>query len=192
MSCNSLKRIGHTKPGLYSLKSENSDQPRLGFCKMDEVQGYPSQGLEDFQGFWSLTTNPGGVFFSVFQNSPDAANIGPGVRLTFNNVESNVGNSMDPSTGIFVAPVSGHYLFEFTALTGNLGTTTRTNVYKNDNFQQQICDGAGPWSNFNHVWQMNLAKNDRVHLYQVEGSLWNAENYFKIIWSGQLLLQTEF
>ena len=160
---------------------------------MDEIQGYPDQGLEDFKGFWSLTSNPGGIFFSVYQNGPDQANIGPGVRLTYNFEESNVGNCLEASSGTFTAPVTGHYVFEFSAITGNLKVYSSTNVYKNGIFDREIYDQSlADLANVNHVWGMYLVKNDQVHLQQDHGSLWNNANRFKITWSGQLLLQTEF
>ena len=190
MSCDTLKKIGHTKPGLYSLKSADSVQPRLGFCKMDEVQGYSRQGIEDFLGFWSLTSNAGGVFFSAYISS-SYTNIGPEVKLTYNVIESNVGNGLQASEGTFTAPVSGHYLFEFSSLTGNLLTKSETYIYKNGNIVRGIRDSMEAFVNYNHVWEMHLAQNDQIYLYQQYGSLWS-NSVHKITWSGQLLEQTEF
>ena len=51
------------------------------------------------------------VFDTVMYASAPPMN--PDVTITFQETETNIGNGMDSSTGIFTAPVSGTYFFSF-------------------------------------------------------------------------------
>jgi len=99
-----------------------------------------------------------------------------GQIITYTDVIANVGQGMDPNSGIFEAPVSGIYSFSFSALSDSTealnGYATRIKVIKNllgdyieskfDIFQSGTRDGFR--ENLSFSWMMSLYKGDKIHL----------------------------
>ena len=95
--------------------------------------------------------------------------------LTFDETTINVGQGLDPETGIFKCPVSGIYAFSFSAVAvaDKERTFTIVEVYKNERRQFNIHEKSsnehkndhGPnVVNLAYVWTMVLQKDDRVQL----------------------------
>jgi len=67
------------------------------------------------------------IAFDAFRNQPFYK---AQSYLTFNGTTVNIGGAFDPSTGLFIAPVSGVYSFSFHGLTYD-GTATHIKIMKN-------------------------------------------------------------
>lgn len=86
----------------------------------------------------------------------------PAGAITYENELDNVGSSMDSKTGIFSAPVSGTYVFDFSGVDLVGGEEVIVDLYKND-------DIIGSFFASNHgalalPSVMNLVKNDKIKL----------------------------
>ena len=116
-----------------------------------------------------------GEFFDKWWESEDHKNyVRPGDDITFDDTVINIGNGMDPKSGVFTAPVSGIYSFSFSAVQrffkGNLHYVKGliqvmkggevefyiSNVYDEMRF---IHD-----ENISHSWTMSLDQNEEVKL----------------------------
>ncbi|XP_005751848.1 restin homolog [Pundamilia nyererei] len=98
----------------------------------------------------------------------DSGSVGPfdkETTLIFSKIITNVGEAYNPTAGVFTAPVSGLYVFSFTAadyLKGYMGLY----LYKNDKpivFSLDLNDHGGYASTSNAVC-LQLEEGDRVHL----------------------------
>jgi len=145
------------------------------------------------------------VIFSVVRKGldedryPNKADLGE--IITYTDVIANVGQGMDPNTGVFEAPVSGIYSFSFSALSDTEKSTlhrfsTSIEVIKNlrgdyldsrfyiyqDNGTQEF------FENLSFSWMMSLAKGDRIHLKMGKygTKLLTTDNY-PLYFNGQLL-----
>ena len=127
-----------------------------------------------------------------------------GQIITYTDVIANVGQGMDPNTGIFEAPVSGIYSFSFSALSDSRealnGYATRIKVIKNlygapgsNYFESKfdIFQDAGTkafMENLSFSWMMSLYKGDKIHLAM---NTWGAKllttDDHPLYFNGQLL-----
>ena len=121
-----------------------------------------------------------------------------GQIITYTDVIANVGQGMDPNTGIFEAPVSGIYSFSFSALSDSTealnGYATRIKVIKNllghwsefDIFQDAGTNAF--MENLSFSWMMSLYKGDKIHLAM---NTWGAKllttDDHPLYFNGQLL-----
>ena len=102
--------------------------------------------------------------------------VNPGNVITFDNIVINIGNGMDPVSGVFTAPVSGVYAFSFSA---NQLVKESTQHYISEFGSVQVLKGGmvefyifeyGDITNssiykpINHSWMMSLVQNEKVHL----------------------------
>jgi hypothetical protein len=163
VSCQSLKKAGILKDSIYTLKGSNDKYPRLSHCAMTTSQNYNDVNMETLIGYVDPRSLPGGVMFAVL-NSGNGIIVN--VDLTFNHVVSNVGNSMNPTTGIFKAPVLGTYQFSFSAVTGSEGGMSYVYVFKNGEEAMAIVEESKVVgrNNFGQNWQMNLKTGDEIKL----------------------------
>ena len=106
----------------------------------------------------------------------------PDVTITFQETETNIGNGMDSSTGIFTAPVSGTYFFTFSGyILPNSGPQQRSillRVVCQNNVDKTI-DLFGKFEKVSnsfyvsYTWTMSLDQKDEIYLKspndQVEG-----------------------
>ena len=121
-----------------------------------------------------------------------------GQIITYTDVIANVGQGMDPNTGIFEAPVSGIYSFSFSALSDSTealnGYATRIKVIKNllGHWSEfDIFQDAGTkafMENLSFSWMMSLYKGDKIHLAM---NTWGAKllttDDHPLYFNGQLL-----
>lgn len=76
------------------------------------------------------------------------------ITLTFNNIFTNIGNSYNPTTGIFTAPVKGVYFFRFTVCGVQSSKSLGGFLYKNN---EKIVS-VGQWRSHNqHRYASNAA-----------------------------------
>jgi len=128
------------------------------------------------------------VIFSGIRKSHISSNS----DITFDETIANVGQGLDPETGIFKCPVSGLYSFSFSALTDKSGTYTHVNVYKNGAFKYYIHEhdiDHKSYVNLSHVWTMVLQKDDTVQLKLSSGKGLYSRSDIPVWFNGQLMLQ---
>ena len=103
----------------------------------------------------------------------------PDVTITFQETETNIGNGMDSSTGIFTAPVSGTYFFSFSGY-----ILPNSGPHQGSILLRVVCQNNADKSIFlfnkfsdsfyvSYTWTMSLDQNDEIYLKspndQVEG-----------------------
>ena len=131
------------------------------------------------------------IFFHVIDNI--GGTVEPGI-IKFTEATINVGNSVDPNTGIFTATISGVFFFTFSSMTSmsvtGTGPTgnTEVEILKNDVRFNIIYDNNGnkKHNNLNSSWMMALQEGDQVKLKVKNGKLF-AISAIHLIWTGQLL-----
>jgi len=126
------------------------------------------------------------IFFHVIDENSN--HIQPGI-IKFNKAPINIGNSVDPNTGIFSAPTSGVFFFTFSSMTSHTVTgTTQVEILKNDERFNIVYDSNGnnKNNNLNSSWMMALQEGDQVKLKIYTGKLYGNVNVH-LIWTGHLL-----
>jgi hypothetical protein len=194
VTCQSMKRSGNTKNGLYPLRNAEDKYPRLALCNMESTDGYEDVAMESSIGYLDLRSLPGGVVFSAMLNNDPPLNLRPGT-LIFTKIVSNIGNSFDLITGIFKVPVSGTYQFTFSSLTGSdSNSLSYVQVMKNGNIEMSIMEGyrysKGYLNSFGQTWQMNLISGDNLSLYLADtGGIIYLVNQGFTTFTGELILE---
>ena len=90
--------------------------------------------------------------------------------LTFGQVDINISDGFDGSSGIFTVPVSGIYKMSFSGQSafGKIDDTI-IHVIKNGSVMFYITDGntaeKGDENNVSYTWIMRLVKGDKLKLY---------------------------
>ncbi|CAG0902818.1 unnamed protein product, partial [Darwinula stevensoni] len=101
-SCSSLRRAGNTGTG-YHLIGKKRGRLDVVLCRMDLEETDPGFQLET-----DAFIQQGGVYFDAYRTTSwdnwDWI-------IPFDGTEVNIGEAMDPSTGIFTAPQDGIYAF---------------------------------------------------------------------------------
>ena len=138
------------------------------------------------------------VIFSAIRKvgSEEYNNVNPGEGVTFTETITNIGNGMDPASGVFTCPVSGIYAFSLSAETNNEGFVTTIDVYKNDNFQFRITDlnlnNQKNHNNIGYSWTFSLEQGERVYLRMNGESSGLIVRPGVLVWfNGQLLLASK-
>eukprot|EP00093_Oithona_nana_P000191 00191.XXX_1985_2332_1 [CDS] Oithona nana genome sequencing. len=108
--------------------------------------------------------------------------------LTFDQVDINIGNALDRSSGIFKVPISGTYKMTFSGLSAfNKIDRTYIRVYKNGSIMFGIYDGneADGGNNVSYIWMMTLVQGDELKLYSY--NYLYATNDRPLTFTGQLI-----
>lgn len=107
-------------------------------------------------------TMPYQVGFSAFKVSPFSTT-STGQYVTYTNVDHNVGNHYNSSTGIFTCPIAGRYLVLHSHLTYSNGSGFA--IAKNSSFVRQSYVGGGNWQQPAMSTVLNCAANDTIRIY---------------------------
>jgi hypothetical protein len=191
VTCQSIKRSGNTKNGIYTLRNAQDKYPRLALCKMESTDGYEDETMETAIGYMDPRSLPGGVLFSAMLKFEPYLNLIATCHLTYNETNTNVGNSLDISTGIFQTQVDGIYQFTFSSVTGTfVPSLAYLMVQKNgiDHLLIMEKNENGYYNKFGQTWVMNLLTGDKVGLYLQGGTLY-IDNARPAIFTGELILE---
>ena len=189
-SCNTLKRNGNTVSGVYPIHDGNS--AKLSYCDM-EVDGYDAD-MEQPLGFWQLTPEPNGVYFSAYLD--EGSNIGSDTEelpITFNHILLNHGKGFDAESGTFTVPLSGYYSFHFDGRQSDYGTSgnaNRVRVYKNSQLMLEMRDSGPVYSDFQHLhfsFEEKLNKGETIYLELYKSDWLFADTSHRISFTGELL-----
>ena len=118
------------------------------------------------------------VEFTAVYSDATGTYISPTSLISFDETETNIGNGMDPSTGIFTVPISGTYSFSLSGLLDPVMIQTSDQnplwrVYQTDeseaelstldffNQNDSMMTGQEP---FNYTWEMSLDQGDEIYL----------------------------
>ena len=112
------------------------------------------------------------IFTAVFEGRNDSLS-GTDDKITFDETETNIGNGMNPSTGIFTAPVSGTYSFSFSGYIGqdvHSDAKALLRVHRSDESDTiDLYDFVGNFDMFytlpvSYTWTMSLDQSDEIYL----------------------------
>ena len=110
--------------------------------------------------------------------------------LTFDQVDINIGDAFDGSSGIFKVPISGTYKMTFSGQSAAIKINyTCIRVYKNGSLMFVIYDGntaeKGDANNVSYVWMMSLVQGDELKLSS-DNYLF-AISYYPLTFTGELI-----
>ena len=122
-----------------------------------------------------------GVYFYVGRNSIYSTT---GTVIPYDVAQLNIGGAMNLASGVFTAPVSGRYQFNFVALVN----ADRTDVI----FRLNGGTIAGGWGQSQYdtlaiTATLDLKKNDRIDTYLVRGSIYDDKYFYYTQFTGILL-----
>ena len=119
---------------IYLTGSPHEEQYHRG--DVGSVLVYNEQIYLERTGYLDVSSNfiaRNPVFFVATNNrlTFDAGTVGTAENIfyVFNVVNLNVGGGYDPQTGIFTAPITGYYKFDYNAATDNSGTVWYTTSF---------------------------------------------------------------
>jgi len=158
---------GSESAGVWLTGSSNVDTAFIGQFNTDTTSPvgiYHNGGWRLLVDSSGRVTKPSQPSFQAVKTTHTTAS----AYLIFNSVYHNTGNAYNSSNGRFTAPVPGRYLFTFTTLLYNMGSSS--NVYLLINGVQQAFMGtygqfSGSYAGQGATQVVNLNANDYVEWY---------------------------
>ena len=137
-------------------------------------------GYETPIGYVDIKSSPGVYFFVSRDSFYNIVN----TPIKYQEAQLNIGNGMDLASGVFTAPVSGRYQFNFVALVN----ADRTDVI----FRLNGGTIVGGWGQSQYdtlaiTATLDLKKNDRIDTYLVRGSIYDDKYFYYTQFTGILL-----
>ena len=128
------------------------------------------------------------VIFSAIQKSQ----IFGAEDITYTETIANIGNGMNPNTGVFTTPVSGIYSFSFSARTieSYVGIYVKKNGENHFFINEHDYNGEMNYANIGYSWTMSLVQNDKIQLSIANGGLF-AYNPEFTWFNGNLLIMDD-
>ena len=207
VSCTTLKRAGHFKSGIYTLRSPTDVQARLSFCNMETE----NEDLETLVGYVQVTKTQ--QLFKAFKRFSSTASI---TTLILDEVETNYQDVYDKSNGKFVAPFAGNFSFRLIKegysfdpeTVDDLANRTLTVMSGDEsviNFDELKVQYSRYYSSYNsrnnyyydlndldETWEMALEKSEEVSLKMLQTvTLGRHDKKDKLTWIGSLVAKTE-
>ena len=105
------------------------------------------------------------AFYAQRSSTIEASDITANLVIVFDVVKTNAGNGYHPSTGVFIVPESGMYVFSWSFMTGNnLHDSTQLMVNSNEEGIIHIHPGTGGWITGTGVAVLHVNKGDDVYV----------------------------
>ncbi|CAG0898617.1 unnamed protein product [Darwinula stevensoni] len=173
-SCSSLRRAGNTRTG-YHLISRKKGRLDVVLCQMDLDETDPK-----FQVETSALIQDGAVIFDAFRRSDY---ITENAVIRYESTEVNVGDAMDPNTGIFTAPIAGIYSFSFHYYTDDFGLVhIRQNELVKAAMYTFYTSDLGEYDVPGQSVVLQLAEGDTVDVYLFFGkAMSNTDRYVHFV-----------
>ncbi|XP_046633665.1 uncharacterized protein LOC124313039 [Daphnia pulicaria] len=156
-SCTDLWRIGHTLNGLYLIQGDKHVE--LVHCDFTLGQNLAQKRI----GYVDVKSEPV-QFYVQSSTSVSASEPTVGSPILFDTETLNEGDAMNILTGIFTAPKSGTYLFDFSGVNDPESGAFSVIFYLNDNKKgSTLADGSFQSTlTLPSIW--HLSKDDQVKL----------------------------
>ena len=162
ITCNTLKSMGVSSSGIYSLHEENQE-PRLGYCDMS---------IND-----SPMPNPRSVAFFAYKQAPIHNDVPEYFRFmgaaTFEILVENIGGGMDIRTGTFTAPQAGLYLLSYSSDSEAM-VGIKKNGHEEFDLHRRHSNGGLDDS---YTWLSHLEIGDKIYLEVVRGQIKTFNGY---------------
>jgi hypothetical protein len=129
-----------------------------------------SAGFQTFIGYADVKSTP--VYFYVQTNVHHST---VNTAIPFEVTRTNVGNAMNPSTGIFTAPRPGKYFFTFSGI--SYAAASHIELHLNG-----VLIGTGhsteQFYTFSHHATLQLSQGDQIRLFLKTGSVYGDGRLF--------------
>ena len=147
--------------------------------------GYLFKALND------AVKNP--VLFAAFRDKAFSNSLYVTGDIGYNVIETNFGNGLNPTYGIFKAPKSGLYEFHFSGQTSDQGDGSITSIKVLLNSYNQfyiwdsgVRDGVTD-NNLSYSWYFHMYQGDEIKLSLNDGDVLYVDNAARLYFSGKLI-----
>ena len=147
--------------------------------------GYLFKALND------AVKNP--VVFAAFRDKAFSNSLYVTGDIGYNVIETNFGNGLNPTYGIFKAPKSGLYEFHFSGQTSDQGDGSITSIKVLLNSYNQfyiwdsgVRDGVTD-NNLSYSWYFHMYQGDEIKLSLNDGDVLYVDNAARLYFSGKLI-----
>ena len=127
-------------------------------------------GFQTFIGYADVKSTP--VYFYVQTNVHHST---VNTAIPFEVTRTNVGNAMNPSTGIFTAPRPGKYFFTFSGI--SYAAISQIELHLNGVLLGASYSSSGAGT-FSHHATLELSQGDQIRLFLTLGSVWGDGRHF--------------
>ena len=110
--------------------------------------------------------------------------------ITYNSIPTNVGNAMDPSTGVFKSPYNATYFFTLSGVSPDNEPKAIIRYVKNGEVSSNhfyLDKGGEYFQILSYQWMLELNTGDEVNLRVFNGYDFFASSTFPVIFTGQLV-----
>ena len=179
-----MKKSGHFKSEIYTLKTKQEKWPKVAFCDM-EKPGYDDNSIESLLGYINVSPESSQIIFSAYSAPDPGEQISAGNYVTFDHFWVNNGNDFTLTTGEFKAPFDGTYEFSFS---GNSYTDIHVYVLvlKNEAQVHEFFSDKSGFQNLSSTWILVLKAGDKIRLKVHYGKLFSSYYMYRTF-TGKLL-----
>ena len=129
-----------------------------------------SAGFQTFIGYADVKSTP--VYFYVQTNVHHST---VNTAIPFEVTRTNVGNAMNPSTGIFTAPRSGKYFFTYSGISNAAPSYIQLHL---NGVLLGTGHSTGIFDTFSHHATLQLSQGDQIRLFLTRGSVYGNNELF--------------
>ena len=141
-------------------------------------------GFQTFIGYADVKSTP--VYFYVQTNVHHST---VNTAIPFEVTRTNVGNAMNPSTGIFTAPRPGKYFFTYSGISNSGSTDVELQL---NGVLIGTGHSTGIFDTFSHHATLQLSKGDQIRLFLKSGSVFGVSNRLFSTFVGMLIEEDVF